>query len=338
MLNLLSRTFPIEAHIRRQNVTLLAPYDKIASEFRIGGTDLVELPAPGNHNRIFAKLEYQNETGSHYDRVYLSLLSELERQGKISPDVSTLVETTSGNAGISCAFIAQQRGYRCIIFTPAGLRARCVELMQQYGADVKEVIGDQYVADARDAMRLFLNEHVSEKVGRMRCFYTPNHSQVEASCDALEPVANEAIAQAGQPFDCFIGAAGNGCTLKGIGRVLKRSKPTMKVLAFDPSAALVSYQLKYGKVPDHTPKVHHLFGAGAWGIDFPHLAYAVTNLVDDVLIVAEEDWQQSQEKLQQLGYEVGHTSSAAYHLASDHCLRHANQNVLIIFYDKLDRY
>lgn len=330
--------FSTVAQIRRQTVTLLAPYEKIASEFRIGGTDLVELPAPGNHNRIFAKLEYQNHTGSHYDRVYLWLLNELEGQGKISPETSTLVETTSGNAGISCAFIAQQRGYRCVIFTPAGLRPRCVKLMRQYGAEVKEVTGNQYVADARDSMRLFLTEHVSEKVGKMRCYYAPNHSQVEASCDSLEAIATEAIAKAGQPFNCFIGAAGNGCTLKGIGRVLKRSNPAMKVLAFDPAAALVSYQLKYGRVPEHTPKIHSMFGAGAWGIEFPHLADAVTNLVDDVLIVADEHWQQSQERLRQLRYEVGHTSSAAYYLACNHCISHANQKVLIIFYDKLDRY
>lgn len=316
----------------------LDPYEKIASEFRIGRTDLVELPAPGTQNHIFAKLEYQNETGSHYDRVYLWLLNEWEKQSKISPDISTLVETTSGNAGISCAFIAQQRGYRCVIFTPAGVRPKCVELMKHYGAVVFEVWGDQYMASARDMMRQFLTKHVSEKVGKMRRYFTPNHSQVEASCDALEPVANEAIAQAGQPFDCFVGAAGNGCTLKGIGRVLKRSKPPMKIFAFDPSSALVAYQLKYGKVSDHVPQAHCLFGAGAWGIDFPHLTYAVANLIDDVLIVDDEDWQQSQEKLKQLGYGVGHTSSAAYHLACDYCLRHANQNVLIIFYDRLDRY
>ncbi len=314
------------------------PYDDIARGHVIGNTDLVDLPAPGAQNHIFAKVEYQNHTGSHYDRVYLWLLNDLEQQGKIHPNHTTLVETTSGNAGISCAFIAQERGYQCVVFTPKGARPRCNELMRSFGADVREVPGDNYIAAARDGMADFLKENIRERSGGYRKYYSPNHSQVDISCEALALIATEAVGQAGHSFDCFIGGAGNGSTLRGIGEALKKDNPAIRMYAFDPSAALQAYQLKYGKVPGHTPHAHQLFGTGGWDIDFPHLTHAVKHLMDDVLIVEDEDWKQAQVELRKEGYDVGHTSAAAYHLARDYCRRHANQNVLIVFYDSADHY
>ncbi|TAK05384.1 pyridoxal-phosphate dependent enzyme [Patescibacteria group bacterium] len=317
---------------------LSEPYQEIVDSCRIGSTDLVEFPAPGSRNRIFAKLEYQNHTGSHYDRVYPWLLDQLEREGKIHPAHSILVETTSGNAGISCGFVAQRRGYRTIIFTPAGARPRCNQLMRGYGVDVREVSGADYVADARDAMVTLLREHVDARSGGFRMYYSPNHSQLEISCKALVPIVTEALAQAGGSFDCFIGAAGNGSTLRGMGDALRRDNPKIRMFGFDPAAAPNAYQIKYGRIPGHTPRVHQLFGVGVWDVEFPHLTYAVRQLLEDVMIVEDEQWRQTQLELRAIGYDVGNTSAAAYHLARDFCRRHDNQRILIVFYDAADHY
>ena len=319
-------------------MTLLGPYQKIADKFDIGDTPLVELPAPGVSNRIFAKLEYRNHTGSHYDRVYLELLSSFERLGKIHPDHTTLVETTSGNAGISCAFVARERDYNCLVFTPAGARPRCNEIMRDFGAEVREVPGQNYIADARDAMVAFWRAHIKERSGGYRKYYLSNHSQEEISCDALAPIATEALGEVGESFTCFIGAAGNGCTLRGIGDVLKEDNPDIRMFAFDPSAALQAYQLKHGRLDSHQPRTHQLFGTGGWGINFPHLQYAVNELMEDVWVIDEADWQRTQRELREFGQDVGNTSAAAYHLARDYCRQQAHQRVLIVFYDGASHY
>lgn len=131
---------------------------------------------------------------------------------------------------------------------------------------------------------------------------------------------------------------GNGSTLRGIGETLRQDKQAIKLFAFDPAAALVAYRLKYGDVPSHTPHAHQVFGAGAWDIDFPHLTHAIQHLMDDVLIVEDKDWHEAQRRLQEQGYDVGPTSAASYHLACQYCSQHANQKVLIVFYDSADHY
>lgn len=309
-------------------------YKRLVRDFRIGNTDLVELPAPGLNNKIFAKLEYQNVSGSHYDRVYTVLLNDLELRREIKPGITTLVETTSGNAGVSCAFMAQQLGYSCIIYLPASLPENRKKLAAQYGAEVRAVEGTEYVAGASEAMGVFVKSQ-HERVDGFRVFKSPNHSIEPISCTAVEPVVTEALQAVPEGFTCFIGAAGNGTTLKGMGPILRNHNPRVKLFAFDCDSALVAYDIKYpGRVKGHKPKQHLMFGVGAWGVDFPHLNYAIKELFDDVLVV---DWPSVllvTEVLDKLGYQVGGSSAAAYHLAAQFCASRVNEQVLIVFYEQ----
>lgn len=300
-------------------------------------TSLVNLPSPGENNQIFAKEEYLTVTGSHYGRVYQILLAFLERLGKIIAGFSTLVETTSGNAGIAFAYFCKLMGYKCIIFMPDGLPKARLEIIRQLGAEVRLTPREEYVVGAAKAMREFLIAHPGKENG-VRLFYSPNHSQSLVSCQALEPIAEEAIQQSGDPFDCFIGAAGNGSTLKGIGSVLKRNNPDIRIVAFDPEEAPVATAIKEGRELVVPPRLHTMYGAGAWGVKFPHLIDAITNLVDEVAIVKDGEWRPSQADLISLGYKVGATSAAAYFLARRYCETRTGQKVLIVFYDQLDRY
>jgi cysteine synthase A len=298
-------------------------------------TELLLLPTPGEGNRIFAKLEYQNPTGSHYDRIYPSLLDNLEEQGKIVRGLSTLVETTSGNAGIAFANVCRSRGYKCIVFAPSGLPQTRLNLITREGAELHLTSEKEYVAGAARAMREFLVSR-PEKFNGVRLFYSPNHSQTSISCESLESIAEESIFQSGHSFDCFVGAAGNGSTLTGIGKSLKKANPSTYIIAFDPDEAPVATSIKMGS--HLSPSLHAMYGAGAWGVRFPHLEYAIASLVDEVQIVTRLHWGFAQFVL--VGFEqwVGPTSAAAYYVASEYCRQHSGKNVLIIFYDKADRY
>lgn len=318
---------------------LLPRYAQLAQELGIGNTPLVELPAPGQ-NRIFAKCEYRNPGGSHYDRVYIHLLSDLERAGKIRPDVTTLVEVTSGSAGISCSMLARDLGFDgCLIFAPEVIPEARLRLIRANGAEVCITSNEGYVGTAAEAMGTFVKEHVREKVDGLRRYFPPDHSRSEVSIEALASIVEEALAQAGTTFTTFIGASGNGTTMNGIGRPLRKANPQSTILAFDPEEAPAARWLKYGRPEGVSPKEHTLFGAGGYGIEFPGLKRAVEEgIITDTLTVSSWEYLQTAAELNQLGYAVGKTSAAAYHLAKKYCAEREGEDVLIVFYDESKRY
>src|SRR5918911_577570 len=86
----------------------------------IGHTPLVRLnrlPAEGSAE-VLVKLESFNPMRSVKDRIAYAMIDAAEREGKITPGKTTLIEPTSGNTGIAMAFVAATKGYRCILIMP----------------------------------------------------------------------------------------------------------------------------------------------------------------------------------------------------------------------------
>lgn len=310
-------------------------FERLDAKFRIGRTPLIRLPAPGNH-RLWAKCECANPSGSHYDRVFRVLLEDLEQRGIIVPGVTTLVETTSGNAGISCAFFARELGYACIIFAPEDLPEARLKLIEGYGATVIRTPRGRYVEGAAEAMRDFLQKNRERKDG-VRVSWSPNHSMHPLTCTALAPIAKEILADLGS-ITTFVGAAGNGSTLRGIGQELKDRNARTRIFAFEPIEAANASRFVGNTTffPDNRP--HHMLGNGVWGVPVPHLTYALEHLVEDVWTIKEGQWQRAQQELLGMGHSVGPTSAAAYCLAQRHCRNSDHKEVVILFYDTLDRY
>src|SRR5262245_32127738 len=103
----------------------------------IGNTPLVELQhlSPSADVRLFAKLEGQNPTGSVKDRIAKTMIEMGEREGKLTPGC-TILEPTSGNTGVSLAFVAKLKGYKVRVVMPDNVSEERSQILRAYGAEI----------------------------------------------------------------------------------------------------------------------------------------------------------------------------------------------------------
>ena len=104
----------------------------------IGKTPIVKLnklPDPTG-GEVYIKLESFNPGGSVKDRASISMIERAEKEGKLTPGESAIIEPTSGNTGIGIAMVSAVKGYRCIITMPDNATPERVKIMKAYGAEV----------------------------------------------------------------------------------------------------------------------------------------------------------------------------------------------------------
>src|ERR1700712_3494323 len=108
----------------------------------VGRTPIVQLtrllPADAAEGvEVYAKVESFNPGGSVKDRIGVAMVQAAEREGRIEPGRTTIVEATSGNTGIALAFVCAARGYDLILTLPEGMSREREALLRLYGADVR---------------------------------------------------------------------------------------------------------------------------------------------------------------------------------------------------------
>ncbi|MEJ2721065.1 MAG: pyridoxal-phosphate dependent enzyme, partial [bacterium] len=165
-----------------------------------------------NGNHVFAKEEHLNKpTGSHYDRVYVELLEDLEKSGAINPTDVALVETTSGNAGMAFAAAAKAVGYKATVIIPAGVSKRRIDAIEELGAEVIQTPKELFVKGAVEELRRLLTlESKRRKKAGKKPFFCPNHSRNLPTLEALAHIGEEVLDEAPAEIDVFVAAVGNG--------------------------------------------------------------------------------------------------------------------------------
>ena len=196
-------------------------------EEAIGHTPLVELTRfplkPGV--RLFAKLEGQNPTGSLKDRIAKYMLEEAEKQGKLAKD-KILLEATSGNTGISLAFMARRKGYKLQVVLPENVSPERVELLRLYGAEIKFSPGDRGTNGAIE-MALVMAQDPQ--------YFMPYQYGNPANPRAHYETTGKEILEDLPQVDAFVAGLGTGGTLMGAGKRLKEANPQAKIIAVVPN-------------------------------------------------------------------------------------------------------
>jgi cysteine synthase len=195
----------------------------------IGNTPMVELKnmSPKKGVRIFAKLEGQNPTGSVKDRIAKSMIEKAEREGFLDSTV-TILEPTSGNTGISLAFVAGLKGYSVTAVMPDNASVERAQLLRAYGA---QIIFSEGKYGSNGAIAL-AEEIVRGDAGKG--YYMPYQYGNHANPDAHYQSTGMEIARDLPEVDVFVAGLGTGGTLMGVGRRLKEHRKDVKIIAVAP--------------------------------------------------------------------------------------------------------
>jgi [CysO sulfur-carrier protein]-thiocarboxylate-dependent cysteine synthase len=203
----------------------------------IGETPLVELPrlAPHEGVRLYAKLEGQNPTGSIKDRVARAMIEAAEASGELEPG-RELLEPTSGNTGISLAFVARLKGYALTCVLPESATRERVKLLELYGA---RIVYSPASEGSNGAVRLAL-----QMAERDQRWFMPFQYGNEANPRAHYEGTGAEIADALPQVDALVAGLGTGGTLMGAGDRLRESFPDLIVAAAEPLQGDLVYGLR----------------------------------------------------------------------------------------------
>ena len=289
----------------------------------VGSTPLLELKnlEKGLGARILAKLEYLNPAGSVKDRVALSMILDAEEKGLLKPG-ATIIEPTSGNTGIGLAAIAAGRGYKVIIVMPDSMSIERQQLMAAYGAELVLTPGAKGMQGAIDkANELAASIDGSFIPGQ---FDNPANPAAHRASTAPE-IWNDTDGD----IDIFVAGVGTGGSLTGIGSYLKEKKPTVQVVAVEPTGSPLLSKGMAGP--------HGLQGIGANFIP----AVLDTSVYDEIFPVTEEQAYEAGRLLgKKEGVLAGISSGAALYAATELAKRPENieKTIVVLLPDTGDRY
>jgi cysteine synthase B len=193
----------------------------------IGNTPLVELQnlSPSPEIRFFAKLEGQNPTGSVKDRIARLMIENAERDGLLTPGC-TILEPTSGNTGVSLAFVAKIKGYKVKVVMPDNVSDERTGLLRAYGA---EIVFSEGLKGTNGSIEV-AQELAAADPSLVMLYQYGNDANPRAHYETTGPEILRDLPE----IDVLVAGLGTGGTLTGTGRYLKERKPSVKVIAAAP--------------------------------------------------------------------------------------------------------
>ncbi len=241
---------------------------------------------------VLVKIESYNPGGSVKDRICLAMIEDAQARGLLKPG-ATVVEPTSGNTGIGLAMICAVKGYKIILTMPEAMSAERLQILNSYGAQV-------VLTPAKDGM-VGAVKRAEDIAKQTPGAFMPQQFKNPANPDVhRRTTAQEILRATDGELDAFVAGVGTGGTITGVGEVLKKKNPQIRIVAVEPKNSPV--------LSGGTPGPHMIQGIGAGFV--PEVLNR--SVIDEIITVSEEDAYATSIRLaQEEGLFVGISSGAA---------------------------
>jgi cysteine synthase len=288
----------------------------------VGNTPLVKINKLNkNPNTMLVKLESFNPFQSVKDRVGIAMIEAAEKEGKINKD-SIIIEPTSGNTGIALAFVAAAKGYRLILTMPETMSIERRQLLKILGAELVLTDGIKGMSGAV--------AKAEELVAQTKNSFMPQQFNNQANPGIhKKTTAIEILNDTDGKVDIFIAGVGTGGTITGVGEILKKKNPDVKVIAVEPKDSPV--------LSGRAPGPHKIQGIGAGFI--PQVLNK--DIIDEIILVSDKDAGETARQLAKIeGVLAGISSGAAFWAALQVAKRKENKDktIVVLLPDSGERY
>jgi cysteine synthase A len=238
----------------------------------VGNTSLVRLRkiVPPGSAQILVKLESENPTGSMKDRMAKAVISQAEADGRLRPG-DTVVEYTGGSTGTSLALVCAAKGFRLRIVTSDAFSREKRDHMAALGAELTLIPSDRGLTTKKLIQDMI---EAARAISLAPRSYWVNQLHNADSIAGYHPMGEEIWAQSEGKVDAFVHGVGTGASLRGVASVLRRRKPGVRIVAFEPGESPV--------LSGGAPGAHRIEGVGIG--DIPPLWEA--GLADEIEPVA----------------------------------------------------
>lgn len=295
----------------------------------IGNTPIVEIKKIDTGPcQLFLKLESMNPGGSIKDRIAVAMVDMAEKQGLLKPG-GLIVEATAGNTGLALAQVAALQGYKLLLVMPDKMSQEKVSHLKATGAEVVMTRSD--VAKGHPEYYQDLAEKIAKERGGFYVGQFQNQANPKAHEESTAP---EIWQQMNHQIDAIVMGVGTGGHLTGIGRFMKRTAPSVKIVLADPQGSILT---EYVNTKKMTQK-------GSWlvegiGEDFIPETCDI-DLVDEAITVADADsFAAARELLRKEGIFAGSSSGTVLHAALVYCRAQTQPKRVITFvYDSGNKY
>lgn len=301
----------------------------------IGNTPIIKLSRfntdlPFN---LYVKCEMFNPTLSIKDRIVLTMIRSMEKNGMLKPGM-TIIEASSGNTGTSLAMISTLLGYKSIITVPAKTSDEKINTMRIFGAQV--LVSPPHAKEGSSNHYMKRAEILSRKLKNI-VLLGQYESQINVETHQNQ-TASEIWDQMDGKIDYLVSTASSGGTITGIGTFLKGRNQNIKIIMPDPIGSIF---YDYFHHPHLIPRstVYEIEGAGKDKVCSIH----DFSLIDDVIQFSDEQAFATVEKMARTeGILVGGSAAGALFVAENlkYYQNNAiwNKNVLVILPDSGFKY
>ena len=282
----------------------------------IGNTPILSLSSFATN--LYAKCEFLNPSHSIKDRAAYAMIKKALDE-KIINENSVIIESTSGNTGISLAMICACFGLKFIAVMPESMSIERRKMIALFGASLE-------LTPASEGMKGAYNRALELKENTANSFIPSQFENIANKNAHRNGTAIEILRDLDNKLDIFVAGFGTGGTISGVSEVLKEKLKSVKIVAVEPQASPLLSQNKAGP--------HKIQGIGA------NFLPAILNkdVIDEIRTVSNEDAINTAKKLAKSGVMVGISSGANVFIASEIAKQNPDKIVLTMLNDTAERY